>query len=171
MNTVDTIAGTPTGRAMIEAARSRCAGAPVYLRYAAEAGSAGDLLRHAACALDFAIQVLGEAVDVYAVGVSAPAGELAHLALTVRHRDGAVALLGIGAGPPRPDGGPLAPPRPEAPTLLLLGDQGAVERYPGSAGPDVEPGVASAGDTLERYVAAIRRSLASGRPEVIAGHE
>jgi hypothetical protein len=33
------------------------------------------------------------------------------------------------------------------------------------------PGVAPAGDTLERYAAAVRRSLASGRPEVIAGHE
>ena len=171
MNEIDTIAGAPTGRALIEAARARRVGAPLYLRYAAEAGSAGDLLRQAACALDFAVQVLGEAVDVYAAGVSGPTAELAHLALTVRHRDGSVALLGIGAGQPRADSGPLPPPRPEPPSLLLLGDQGAVERYPGTAGPDMGPGVAPAGDTLERYAAAVRRSLASGRPEVIAGHE
>src|SRR5689334_13269121 len=108
---------TATERAIAEAAAQRRVGAPVYLRYAIDVGASGDLLRAAAASLAFATRVLGPARDVYAAG--RPDGDRAHLALTVRHLDGSVTLLGIGARP--------AASVPVPPTTLLIGDLGVVE--------------------------------------------
>ncbi|MBI3972409.1 MAG: hypothetical protein HY332_14105 [Chloroflexi bacterium] len=179
------ISETPLGQAIVQAAVQRRVGAPVYLRYAAEAGRAGrgdNLVDEAAGAVDFARRTLGEPVDVYAAGVRREDGAWAHLALTVRFRDGSVALLGLGAAPERAAGAVGEPAdssllyrRYAPPSVLLLGDRGAVERYP-SDGPDITVRDTSgarrddspAVKAHERYAAAIRRSLAGGRPEPLA---
>lgn len=182
------IATTPTGRAIIQAAAERRVGSPVYLRYAAEVRDTGDLIRQAAGAVAFAARALGEPSEIYAVGVPRsddPTGAPAYLSLTVRHPDGVVALLGIGREA-RPGGGTtdgttpaaLSPhvghAQPVSPSVLLLGDRGVAERYPGPGG-DAWPiaGATTAGDAasqadaeeLVRYAAAVRRSLASGTVE------
>jgi hypothetical protein len=179
------IATTSTGSAIVQAAVERRVGDPVYLRYAAEVRDAGDLIAHAAGAVAFAAQALGEPTEIYAVGLfpgDDPAGPPAYVSLTVRHPDGAVALIGIGrAAQPEPGAPPVgrpgdlsgAPAVAVPASLLLLGDRGVVERYPGPAG-EVAPlaGVAAAdaasqadADALARYAAAIRRALAGGAAE------
>jgi hypothetical protein len=161
---------TATERAIAEAAAQRRVGAPVYLRYAIDVGTGGDLLRAAAASLAFATRVLGPARDVYAAGT--PDGDRPHLALTVRHRDGSVALLGIGACPTG------SPPVPA--TTLLIGDRGVVEGCPppvlaGAPASTPEAGIGATGtaaDTaLVLLVAVIRRALQSGQPEGISSDE
>jgi hypothetical protein len=164
---------TATERAIAEAAARRRVGAPVYLRYAIDVGAGGDLLRAAAASLAFATRVLGPARDVYAAGT--PDGDRPHLALTVRHREGSVALLGIGACPTG------SPPVPA--TTLLIGDRGVVEGCPppalaGAPASTPEAGTEAAGDAgdagdtaLVPLVAVIRRALQSGRPEGISSDE
>lgn len=180
------IAQTAAGRALLAAAQQRTVGTPVYLRYAFEAPSSDTLVEHAAEAVAFAVEALGEARSVYASAVRSADGHLVHVAVAVRHPDGCVALLGIGvaAGQRRP------------PTLLFLGDQGAVEGNPAATGAILHD---DSGDRSEEartglvtplrddgtqalaawltqqphsahhpaIVAAIRRSLASGRAEAL----
>jgi predicted dehydrogenase len=114
----------PVARALYATAAQRRVGAPVYLRYAAEAGDGTPLLWQAADAIDLALHVLGGPVDAYAVGSTAGSDQLIHLALTLRHHDGSVALLGLGSA---------RQARGHA-SLLLLGDRGAVEANPVSSG-------------------------------------
>jgi hypothetical protein len=160
------IASTPAGRAIIQAAAERRVGGPVYLRYAAEVPDAGDLIQEAAGAVAFAAGVLGEPSRVYAVGVGrGDDGVPRYLSLTIHHPDGAVALIGVGRGARF-----TAPP-----SMLLLGDQGAVERYPGPgadteavAGGMGDKGASDAGaEPVARFAAAIRRSLAEGTVEEV----
>jgi hypothetical protein len=174
------IEGTPAGRAVLQAAVEGQVGAPVYLRLAEETVGGGDIVQRAAGAMHVASAALGVPVAVYVAGLPGGDGTPVHLALTVRYAAGAVALLGIGdapAGDPereRSDGdgaGTAIGVSPTAPlSLLLLGDRGVVERYPGPAGgaPGGRPRDPLADPTLERFGAAIRRSLASGRQEPVA---
>jgi hypothetical protein len=180
------IAETAAGRALLAAAQQRAVGAPVYLRYAFEAPSSDTIVEHAAEAAAFAAEALGEARSVYASAVRDAAGRLVHVAVAVHHVDGCVALLGIG----------VADQQRRPPTLLFLGDQGAIEGNPAVAGAVLydDSGGRSAGarpgavvplrdDGAQglaawlaeqplnaRYpavAAAIRRSLASGRAEAM----
>lgn len=167
---------TATRRAIVEAARERRVGAPVYLRYAAEIAAEDDVLVAAAAAVDLARQVLGPIADVYAVrGMGTPVaaasnGDAEHLALTVRHGDGSVALLGIG----RLSAGGVPVPA----SLLLVGDRGVVEGCPAPSLPGTLLSAAGGGDndasdaaqrparaTPAGLIATVRRSLQSGRPE------
>lgn len=170
-----------TGRAIVEAARERRVGAPVYLRYAAEIAPTEDIVEAAAAAVEYAAQVLGPALDVYAVAAVAAVptatgrdagpdgdrpGQPAHLALTVRHRDGSVALLGIGRRP--------IDAKPVSPSVLLVGDRGVVEgchppTLPGTPAAHADPtlGGTSSPQASANGAAAIRRSLRSGRPAPI----
>jgi hypothetical protein len=168
------IAGTAAGRAVLDAARHRTVGAPVYLRYAVEAPSttpSDALIWHAADALTFAAEVLGNPLDVYASAARDAAGQPVSLAITVRHADGCVALLGIGSADV---------PRQPA-TLLFLGDQGAIEGNPAFAGAVLRDGLvtplrdgmqplagrppAGVNSLAMAAAAAIHRSLVSARAE------
>lgn len=178
-------------RTLCEVAAQLRIGAPVYLRYAAEVGVPSALFWRATDAIDLATHVLGDLIEVYAVSASLASGDLVHLALTLRHQDGSVALLGLGAAE-----GTRGPG-----SILLLGDLGAVEDNPAAGGLVVHDGVpqpsvvalrdervedlaawlraASAiiSNVTERQaelirgrhrvaaLAAVRRSLARGRPE------
>jgi hypothetical protein len=144
------VAAAPAACAVLEAAAGRRVGAPVYLRYAAEAGTPDALLWHAADAIDFAAEALGEPVDVCAAGVQDASGALVHVALTVRHRAGAVAVLGLGCadsgggvgGGPGGDGrGDHASVATRGySSLLLIGDRGVVEGQPAAGGVIVRDG-------------------------------
>lgn len=170
-----------TGRAIVEAARERRVGAPVYLRYAAEIAPTDDVVEAAAAAAGYAAQVLGPALDIYAVAAVAAVstatgrdagtdrdrrGQLVHLAVTVRHGDGSVALLGIGRRP--------IDAKPVSPSVLLVGDRGVVEgchppMLPGTPAAHADPtlGGPSSPEASAPLADAIRRSLRSGRPSPI----
>ena len=156
------IATTAAGRAVLAAAQGGTVGTPVYLRYAFEAPAAESLLRHAADAVVFAAEVLGDPATVYASAVRNAAGQPVQLAIAVRHPDECVALLGVGvaAGTHRP------------PTYVFLGDRGAIESnaaYSGwvTGGPATADGPADARLTVA--AAAISRALDSGRAEPLGG--
>jgi predicted dehydrogenase len=120
----------PVCRALPGVVRSGRVGAPVYLRFAASAGDAASLLWLVADAVDYASELLGDAQELYAVGVGRAPDSLRHLALTLRHRGGAVALLDLGVSERGRglDG------------VLLLGDRGAAEDAPGAGGLVVDDG-------------------------------
>jgi hypothetical protein len=109
---------TALGRAAIAAATDGTVGAPVYLRYAAEDGGVDDLLWRVVDAVDLASRCLGAATRVYVAAQRNANGETVHLAATVECHDGATALAGLGAAGLH---------RGNA-SLLLIGNQGAVER-------------------------------------------
>lgn len=172
------LAETSLGRAITAAAAQRRVGAPVCLRCALEVGSDDDLVRSAAEVVEYALGVLGPAVDLYVAGAgrwdqhAAPA----QVALTLRHRDGSVALLGVGR---QSDQGPAAPP-----SLFLLGDRGVFEGDPQQAVQAVQAvqplptpvSGAGAGEShtaansarRERLASIIRQSLETGRLVTLA---
>lgn len=193
------LAQRPACRAVFEVAAQGQVGRPVYFRYATEIDAAESLLWQATDAVDLATRLLGDPTDVYAVGMTRSHGELlesdlVHLALTIRHRDGSTALLGLG----------IADGTRDHENLLLLGDRGVVEGDPSAGGSIVRGGAAAAtcanlqdapvdaltswllsavpmpkseshrdqglrqGRRLVSTLSAVRRSLASGRPEALA---
>jgi hypothetical protein len=182
------IAETAVGRAILAAARAGTVGAPVYLRYAFEAAAPAGLdglLWHAADAVAFAAAVLGEPASLYASAVRDGSGQPIHLAVAVRHPNASVALLGIGAA-----GGARRPP-----TLLFLGDRGAIEGNPVATGTILHDGTPGGATTPLRddgtgaypawldgrppdatsaadaqctmVMAVIRRSIESGRSQAL----
>jgi hypothetical protein len=168
------IASTPVGQAVLQAAVERRVGLPVYLRHAVETAAGADLVEWGAQAVHYAAQVLGTVQDVYAAGVAGLDGGWVHLALTLRHEGGAVALVGVGRQQ-APAPGPTTGPRGLPSSILLLGDQGAVDgnpamSAPAGAAPTTAPAAESATPraALAAYAQAIHRSLASGRPEAPA---
>jgi predicted dehydrogenase len=112
------------GRAAAGAAADGTVGAPVYLRFAAEDGGAHDLHWRVVDAIDLAERCLGPATSIYATTRRDTQGTPVHVAASVTCLGGAVSLLGVGAAA-SPRGGP---------SLLLIGNQGAVERNAAAGG-------------------------------------
>jgi hypothetical protein len=122
---------SPWGKAAAAAGEGRSLGAPVYLRYTAEAGSSSALFWHATGAIELAAQTLGAPVSVYAATVTNAAGAPVHLALSVKLADDSVALLGVGAL--ESEAGATGERRGK-PALLYLGDRGALETNAAAGG-------------------------------------
>lgn len=187
---------TPLERAVHDAVHAGRIGAPVYVRYAVEAPPGTALLPAACRAVLFAARTLGTPASVFAAAIAAPLSQTdagrqtpgdgtddaassldavgsdvsaAHLSLTVRFDAGGVAQLSVGRQPE--SGG--HPATPASPSLLVLGDQGVVERFPGivadTAGAAPAAGASPDSDQAltTRITAAIRESLATGQPAVL----
>ena len=120
---------SPAGRAMIAAAQQQTAGEPVYLRYATEVGGPVAALPWTlAGAAALAAQALGAPESIYVTGVRDQGGTLVHLAAHVRHANGGVALLGIGAARGEGRTGSDTSLRRRPASTLFLGNRGAVEQ-------------------------------------------
>lgn len=175
---------TPAGRAAIEAVTvERSIGRPVFLRFVDDAESEDGLFQGVAGGIDLASRCLGPAESLYATAHRERSGTLTYLAATVRCSEGAVAQVGAG----------IAHGRRSIPGLLLIGDQGTLESNLAASGvvyEDDRPGIPLRDEREETQrawergsrdatgarearliavLAAIRRSLASGRLEMIEG--
>jgi hypothetical protein len=130
-------------------------GRPVFVRYTRAVEGADTLLPALTRAAAVVCDWLGQPPEqVYALG-SVGAGQVA---LTLRFRDGATALVSISRSPPRANGV----------DVMVLGDHGALYHDAGDANLWDEP---AAGD--DRPDGALRglieRALLSGKPEAAGG--